>query len=208
MHFLPILPTFCHVSPNPPGPSRRSNQRSGSLRAKSGKVVGTPEVKLNSLLAVSYDGSFSKGSCYNRNLFWVVVSIIFYFQPYLGKISNLTNIFQMGWNHQLVFECWLKNKTVNTYQQLISHPEGVGKAPFFVDTYVNESCIYMEMKWTTSWWFQTFFIFTPKLGEDEPILTSIFFRWVGSTTNQNRLLLGLGMLMYIVNKLSDEFIDS
>ena len=21
--------------------------------------------------------------------------------PYLGKISNLTNIFQMGWNHQL-----------------------------------------------------------------------------------------------------------
>ena len=32
---------------------------------------------------------------------WVVVSNIFYFHPYLGKISNLTNIFQMGWNHQL-----------------------------------------------------------------------------------------------------------
>ena len=27
-------------------------------------------------------------------------------------------------------------------------------------------------------------IFTPKFGEDETILTSIFFRWVGSTTNQ------------------------
>ena len=26
----------------------------------------------------------------------------FYFHPYLGKIPNLTNIFQMGWNHQLV----------------------------------------------------------------------------------------------------------
>ena len=25
----------------------------------------------------------------------------FYFHPYLGKGSNLTNIFQMGWNHQL-----------------------------------------------------------------------------------------------------------
>ena len=25
---------------------------------------------------------------------------IFFFHPYLGKISNLTNIFQMGWNHQ------------------------------------------------------------------------------------------------------------
>ena len=31
----------------------------------------------------------------------VVVSNIFYFHPYLGKISNLTNIFQRGWNHQL-----------------------------------------------------------------------------------------------------------
>ena len=25
----------------------------------------------------------------------------FYFHPYLGKIPSLTNIFQMGWNHQL-----------------------------------------------------------------------------------------------------------
>ena len=30
----------------------------------------------------------------------VVVSNIFYFHPYLGKWSNLTNIFQLGWNHQ------------------------------------------------------------------------------------------------------------
>ena len=29
------------------------------------------------------------------------------------------------------------------------------------------------------WWFHIFFIFTPKIGQDEPILTSIFFRWVG-----------------------------
>ena len=33
---------------------------------------------------------------------WLVVSNIFYSHPYLGKWSNLTNIFQMGWNHQLV----------------------------------------------------------------------------------------------------------
>ena len=33
---------------------------------------------------------------------WVVVSNTFYIHPYLGKWSNLTNIFQMGWNHQLV----------------------------------------------------------------------------------------------------------
>ena len=33
-----------------------------------------------------------------------MVSNIFYFHPYSGKCSNLTNIFQMGWNHQLVVE--------------------------------------------------------------------------------------------------------
>ena len=33
----------------------------------------------------------------------VVVSNMFYFHLYLGKISNLTNIFQMGSNHQPVF---------------------------------------------------------------------------------------------------------
>ena len=37
-----------------------------------------------------------------QTVVWLVGSNIFYFQPYLGKWSNLTNIFQMGWNHQLV----------------------------------------------------------------------------------------------------------
>ena len=32
---------------------------------------------------------------------WVVVSNIFHFHPYLGTWSNLTNFFQMGWNHEL-----------------------------------------------------------------------------------------------------------
>ena len=32
----------------------------------------------------------------------MVVSKLFYFHPYFGKLSNLTHIFQMGWfNHQL-----------------------------------------------------------------------------------------------------------
>ena len=30
---------------------------------------------------------------------------IFYFHPYLGKIPILTNIFQLGWNHQLGYDC-------------------------------------------------------------------------------------------------------
>ena len=32
----------------------------------------------------------------------IKVSNIFYVHPYLGRWSNLTNIFQMGWNHQPV----------------------------------------------------------------------------------------------------------
>ena len=44
----------------------------------------------------------TKTSKYWANLTWVVVSNICYFHPYLGKWSNLTNIFEMGWNHQPV----------------------------------------------------------------------------------------------------------
>ena len=44
-------------------------------------------------------------SCSSLGFHWkkhkVVVSNIFYLHPYLGKWSNLTNFFQMGWNHQL-----------------------------------------------------------------------------------------------------------
>ena len=48
------------------------------------------------------DRSLPEGSCLElskQNS--VVVSIFSYFHPYLGKLSILTNIFQMGWfNHQ------------------------------------------------------------------------------------------------------------
>ena len=33
-------------------------------------------------------------------VYWLVVSKIFYFHPYLGKIPNLTIFFQRGWKHQ------------------------------------------------------------------------------------------------------------
>ena len=42
--------------------------------------------------------------CYQHDIAvhnWVVVSNMFYVHHYLGKISNLNNIFQGGWNHQL-----------------------------------------------------------------------------------------------------------
>ena len=41
---------------------------------------------------------------------------MFYFHPYLGKWSNLTNIFQRGWNHQLGF--MLKKHTLKVWSYL------------------------------------------------------------------------------------------
>ena len=37
----------------------------------------------------------------HQTMIWVVVFQYFvFFTPYLGKVSNLTHIFQTGWNHQ------------------------------------------------------------------------------------------------------------
>ena len=46
-----------------------------------------------------------------------MVSKSFYFHPYLGKIPNLTNIFQMGWNHQLE-TCGFLEKFKNVLQRI------------------------------------------------------------------------------------------
>ena len=40
------------------------------------------------------------------NIIWAVVSNILHFHPYLGRWSNLTIIFHMGWNHQLEIIFW------------------------------------------------------------------------------------------------------
>ena len=56
---------------------------------------------------------------------------------------------------------------------------------------------------------QIFFIFTPKIGEDEPILTSIFFRWVGSTTNQFLNVVfwvGRMIMLMLISILGDEVV--
>ena len=50
-------------------------------------------------LGVSPLGQWPRSSKFNFGYIAtrrLVVSNIFYFHPYLGKISNLTNIFQMG----------------------------------------------------------------------------------------------------------------
>ncbi len=39
----------------------------------------------------------------------------------------------------------------------------------------------------TRWWQLKYFLFSPLFGEDEPILTSIFFRWVGKNHQPEEL---------------------
>ena len=47
-------------------------------------------------------------------------SNIFYFYPYLGKIPILANIFQRGWNHQLVIKT--QGLFWNHLGMFVSHP--------------------------------------------------------------------------------------
>ena len=55
---------------------------------------------------------------------------------------------------------------------------------------LNKPLTFGSMRPSSTWLVatQTLFMFIPNLGEDEPILTSIFSRWVGSTTNQQYTL--------------------
>ena len=66
------------------------------------------------------------------NLNWLVVSNIWYFHPYLGKWSNMTNIFQIGWDHQPDFGIlqeeatpwWKSPTTKHVFWKNMGRPNG------------------------------------------------------------------------------------
>ena len=85
-------------------------------------------------------------------------SNIFSFHPYLGKISSLSNIFQGGWDHQLVFRtrfigCWYSQKTIprqlfwRTVGQMIC--ETSRNPQFFSNTWAKQqhlqACMYQSV---------------------------------------------------------------
>ena len=87
-------------------------------------------------------------------ILWLVVSMIFYFHPYFGKSSNLTNIFQMGWfNHQLVLVIfsWSSNDKIGLDPKItqatniqvgeVSHDKQIHtqevQPPFFIGWFPN-----------------------------------------------------------------------
>ena len=68
-------------------------------------------------------------------------------------------------------------KTWNSFQGEMSHDFQKNMAGNFIETtpVMNPYWVVVAFKY--------FLNFHPPSGEDEPILTSIFFNWVGSTTN-------------------------
>ena len=71
-------------------------------------IVSGPSPNQAHLQAQSPSESWARHQNTSKSkIIWVVVSNIFYFYPYLGKIPILTNVFGMGWNHQLVIRFWV-----------------------------------------------------------------------------------------------------
>ena len=70
---------------------------------------------------------------------WVVVSNIFCFHPCLGRWSNLTNIFQMGWNNQLEYICLnltLRRSKVDCWNTILSRWDAI--LALFVSLWGNQ----------------------------------------------------------------------
>ena len=128
----------------------------------------------------------------------MVVSNIFYFHPYVGKIPNLTNIFQMGWNHHLArclicVRCLLIsfNEILETlWRSAVNFPstnyQDFGVVRFVFSRFCSKMVPVTEttkrndsnMLWYhVSWWLQISFIFTPNyLGKWFPFDLRIFFK--------------------------------
>ena len=100
---------------------------------------------------------------------YVVVSNMLYFQPYLGKIPILTNIFQRGWNHQLDNLLQPGNSSQPTSMWTYVGPMDVECLDEMNLAVSNQalrrwnipnlgvffySCLHGFNKWMTFWWFQ------------------------------------------------------
>ena len=84
-----------------------------------------------------------------------MVSNIYYFRPFLGKIPILTNIFQMGWNHQLGFlevtstslvpDDWPPFPAKNHF--LASFPHRIHGTGIYLPTFTNKNHEKMNHPW-------------------------------------------------------------
>ena len=130
---------------------------------------------------------------------WLVVSDMFYFHPYLGRWSNLTNMFQMGWNHQLMNQDPNFRTQQRNWQGLVfisknhGNPPpwllGIittifwGSKPFIFHGHLGfKGTFYcLELLKSVTWWFRfNHLLFSGlKRGRWTHFDVCIFFRWVG-----------------------------
>ncbi len=92
---LPVTFSSLKIGRAPKGNSSSNHQFSGAKMLV--VLEGSPFKPVGMWLSVS--NCLTRLEGFSND--WVVVSNIFYFHPYLGTWSSLTNIFKMGWNHHL-----------------------------------------------------------------------------------------------------------
>ena len=93
---------------------------------------------------INSNSNTKKNNNKNNNINWVVVSSIFYVHPNLGKWSNLTNIFQMGWNHQPVNNFYALTPICR--YQLVVHFFGIWNSSF-QENNQKEWAVWTLAKW-------------------------------------------------------------
>ena len=67
--------------------------------------------------------------------------IFFYFHLYLGKIPILTNIFQMGWNHQLGKVKWAMKKTPWLFRRFVGDDVPTHLYGDYIINHYKDHCI-------------------------------------------------------------------
>ena len=97
-----------------------------------GSVPGSPCMKV-----LQDTRDLTKSSRWKwRNLYWVVVSNIFYFHPYLGKIPILTNTFEPKGCWNMVFKRWLSQTPIVITMKI----QSVGLLPWLENIWQLATC--------------------------------------------------------------------
>ena len=153
-----------------------------------------------------------------------MVSNIFYFYPHLGKWSNLTNIFQMGWNNQLeiaslqkwsIFVAvtsggsWLQRNSSDCRNPKVeivtgfTGPQGFRCAPKQKNQGRMVWCIGVALPWIfapsmTRWWQLEYSLCSPRnLGEMNPIWRAYYSDGLVQPPTSNRKKSYSALIRYV-----------
>ena len=110
----------------------------------------------------------------------------FYVHPYLGEWSNLTNIFQMGWNHRLVSFFQTVDGRNPAPVSMIDIPlfAGFYTLIFFHQQYNDPSILFFfrSSKWVLDWYFTNYWrlFFALNMMTCHRTVSPMLARWDGT----------------------------